>query len=464
MNLKTKKAALIMFALFLVFITLLASCDTKDNTSKEQSSNKTSQAAESEIASEVESEVESETVSKTDNKSNESEVTSNTSSATESLEPIKNVDTKYLTVIDCTLTDRNCFVVVGKCEKGASITATTATQNVTTSSDNGFYSVRLKKESITTRVAIVAKGTMTEKYMIDAKPKVPTSDMWPIVGGDGYNFFFQSMMPDFMQTNTLNNSQLSFITDKTKNRINDLKSFSSNTEIIYMIVPSKASIYPEIVPKDYPAGTGESKLKQVFGALEDGGATVVNLLDVFNEHKNDKYKLYWKTDSHWTDYGAYIAYTELFNHISEKFPDASPRAISEFNFEENYYNGGDMIYYMMMDQGIAQEFSCYRTPKFSINKEIARVNRYSKPYYLMYSEETVAERIFETRRSNLPDLYVMRDSYGAHVYDILADRGNTTVYKAMWGYTYSIGDISQYQPDYIIYIVSEWNIDSVIQN
>jgi hypothetical protein len=389
----------------------------------------------------------------------------NTGSKSSSLPPVTNQETEYLSVLGCTLTDKNHFVIVGKCEEDAIITATTEKQNVISPADKGFFSVRLEKESTTTRVTLEAKGKIIEKYIYDAKPKyiTPSDAMWPIVGGNNYNFFFEKMMPDFMQTNTLSDNQLTSLTNKIKNRVEALKTASPGTEIIYMIVPSKASIYPELVPEQYPKGTGKSRLEQVNEALQAGGATVINLLDVFNQHKNDEYKLYWKTDSHWTDYGAFVAYTELFNYISKKYSDAVPRKLSDFEFKADYYQGGDMIYYMGMDQKKLSEYCWYRTPKFDMNSTIASVERYRSPNYLMYSDGITPEMSFVTGNKKLPDLYVMRDSYSAQIFDILADRGNTTVYKPMWGFTYDISDIMSTQPDYIIYIAAEWNIPSIIQ-
>lgn len=442
MNTKKVFSVLLVLLFMLVFI----SCDTeKDNESGSTISEK--DVSVSQISSDDSEKSESESEQKEE----------------ASKEPSEKEQTEYLSVIDCTLSDKNCFVIVGKCEEGAVVTAQTDTQNVTSDSDSGFYSVRLKKESPNTQVTLTAKGNITEEITYDACPKVPTSDMWPIVSGNGYNFFFQKMMPDFMQTNTLSGGQIDSLTSRIKSRIDELKQVSPNTEIIYMVVPSKASIYPDLVPEEYAKGTGKSRLEQVNEALEAGGATVINLLEIFKEHKDDELKLYWKTDSHWTDYGAYVAYTELFNHISEKFPSAAPRKQDEFEFKKDFYNGGDMIYYLMMDQNVAQEYNCLRVPKFSIDRRIEGVERYKAPNYLMYNDALVPEHIFNTNHSELPDLYVMRDSYSTQMFDILAERGNTTVYKPMWGFIYNIYEIENYTPDYIIYIVSEWNLNSVIQ-
>lgn len=405
------------------------------------------------------------------NSSTNSNINSNTSSNTSSHSGSTSSDANsnpvgvsYLSVIDCVLTDKNCFVVVGTCEQGASVTALTDQQKVTVSSDHGYYSVRLKKLGTKTRVSLEAKGKFTEKYTFDAVPKVPAADMWPIVGANGYNFFFQKMMPDFMQTNLLSDSTLASLTQKTKNRVDNLKKVLPDTEIIYMIVPSRASIYPELVPSEYPKGTGKSRLEQVNEALEKGGAKVINLLDVFQKHKNDPYKLYWNTDSHWSDYGAFVAYTELFDYISKSFPAAAPRKMEEFDFICDFYNSGDMMLYMMMDQSAAKEYNSLRVPKFSMNKSIASVPRYRSKKELIYNDEVTFERVFQTYNDSLPNLYVIRDSYSTQIYDILADRGNTTYYRPMWNYWYDISDIKRNAPDYIIYIVAEWNIDVIINN
>jgi hypothetical protein len=47
------------------------------------------------------------------------------------------------------------------------------------------------------------------------------------------------------------------------------------------------------------------------------------------------------------------------------------------------------------------------------------------------------------------------------MYDILAEGFDRTYYEPMWSFTYSERDISRYNPDYLIYIIVERNLDSV---
>ncbi|MBO5899030.1 MAG: pyridoxal-phosphate dependent enzyme, partial [Clostridia bacterium] len=59
-----------------------------------------------------------------------------------------------------------------------------------------------------------------------------------------------------------------------------------------------------------PAGsvTDRVALEMIDDAERSGrlsaGATVIELTEVFEEHRDDEFKLFHKMDSHWTDYGA----------------------------------------------------------------------------------------------------------------------------------------------------------------
>ena len=210
--------------------------------------------------------------------------------------------------------------------------------------------------------------------------------------------------------------------------------------------------------------------------LEDVGVHTFDLTALFEAHKNDEYKLYWKTDSHWTDYGAYLAYEALFDYISEAFPDAAPRQFSEFEWQEDYYYGGDISHYLEyynvnnVKNGVyygstplMREYNVLRVPAFSVPSQILRsVDRYKTDHILTYDIAAVQYgKTIQTNRPELPSAIIHRDSYSGQMYDILAERLDTTVYKSMWDYTVNLSQIKQMQPDYIIYLVAERNIGEV---
>jgi len=171
--------------------------------------------------------------------------------------------------------------------------------------------------------------------------------------------------------------------------------------------------------------------------------------------------LYYKLDSHWADYGAYLAYTELFNHISEKFPAAAPKAIEDFNWTADYYKSADVIMYLDYPQSKVQEYGYYREFNIDIPAIINTVPRYRLPQ-LLYSEESTYEQYFRTSRSELPSCIVYRDSYGAGIYDLIPERMNVTHYIGMWNYAWDTRQLQNEKPDYVIYLVAEWNLDEIV--
>ena len=80
------------------------------------------------------------------------------------------------------------------------------------------------------------------------------------------------------------------------------------------------------------------------------------------------------------------------------------------------------------------------------------------------SDEMLNGKTYRTNRSELPNLYVIRNSYGMQMYDLIPERGNTTVMNPCFTYTYNLANITRNDPDYVIYIISEWDIDEILYN
>ncbi|MBQ8895725.1 MAG: hypothetical protein IJY88_02910 [Clostridia bacterium] len=357
------------------------------------------------------------------------------------------------------------FVIVGKCAEGATVTGEANGETVSSKSYKGWYSVRLKCSGKTADVKLTQ--TVDGKQVGEAleyriKPVTPSADMWPVVAGGDFQFFFQKMLPDFKGENLPKKLHLDNLEIRIKNRLKAMREVNPDSEIVYLLVPSAMSVYPELVPSQYKQASGDTKYDLIVKQLEAGGATVIDLKGAFAKHKNDELPLYYKLDSHWSDYGAFVAYTELFNHISKSFPEAAPRGFDEFNWNEKYRASGDMTYYLQMSQTKIQEYTYYRTFKDSVPSSITGVPRYVSENKLTYHDAMTYENNVGTGNSKLPKCLVMRDSYSTQMYDILAERTSSTHYLGMWNYTWDKAYIQREAPDYVIYIVAEWNLDAVL--
>ena len=74
-----------------------------------------------------------------------------------------------------------------------------------------------------------------------------------------------------------------------------------------LLAPAASVIYPENVPANAPLLDEDAYLDQLSAAVQAAGGRFVDVRQTLAEHK-DEY-IYYRTDHHWTQLGAYYAYT-----------------------------------------------------------------------------------------------------------------------------------------------------------
>jgi len=102
---------------------------------------------------------------------------------------------------------------------------------------------------------------------------------------------------------------------------------SKGIKIIFFIPPTTPSIHPEYLPKGIKISDTTS-VDQLYRYLKENSIIdVVYPKEAFLKEKWN-YTLYYKTDSHWTEIGAFFGVRELMAHASKWFP------IVQHNFED----------------------------------------------------------------------------------------------------------------------------------
>jgi len=118
---------------------------------------------------------------------------------------------------------------------------------------------------------------------------------------------------------------------------------SKNILSYIVIAPDKQTIYPEYLP-DYISRGKKTPYDQI---IENSKS--LNLIDlrepILNEKNNHNHQLYMKSDSHWNDLGAYIAYSIIMDrvkldlNIDPIFLDSSSYHIVESKTSDLMYLG-----------------------------------------------------------------------------------------------------------------------------
>lgn len=141
--------------------------------------------------------------------------------------------------------------------------------------------------------------------------------------------------------------------EQTVKRISDnfvkLNQFCSknNIKLYIVVVPSKEDIYKKHAP--YFPAYGQENFHQIYDYIKS--KTDVNLIFPSQQFKNraEKDYLFFKTDHHWTDTGAFIGYKLLSAAIQKDFPDFVPLKEDDFkifkekqvrsDFMRDFHNG-----------------------------------------------------------------------------------------------------------------------------
>ena len=90
-------------------------------------------------------------------------------------------------------------------------------------------------------------------------------------------------------------------------------------EYLLVVPPNKQSVYPQFMMERWQEIRGVSRLQQLQNAFpEINDDELLDLATVMKQRDDET--LYYKSDSHWTPFGAYLAYLQIAEKIEQKFP------------------------------------------------------------------------------------------------------------------------------------------------
>lgn len=113
--------------------------------------------------------------------------------------------------------------------------------------------------------------------------------------------------------------------------------------LITVIVPSKHTIYPEMLPfylQNHAINPRMSQRLSILKQFKD--VQIINLVPSLLAKKSEN-NLYYKTDTHWNNYGSFVAYEELMKVIKVKFPQIEILNKKDFDITIKSYYEGDLL-------------------------------------------------------------------------------------------------------------------------
>lgn len=111
-------------------------------------------------------------------------------------------------------------------------------------------------------------------------------------------------------------TKLFTVDDATQKQLNKnvqaVADFAANYpgRVTFLLAPSASVIYEDMLPAGAPMIDENAMLDEIFAKIGES-TSVLDLRQTFTENKEEY--LYFKTDHHWTPYGAYLSYQQFCN-------------------------------------------------------------------------------------------------------------------------------------------------------
>ena len=364
----------------------------------------------------------------------------------------------------------NTVVMGGKCVQDAKIHIRSSDNSIekTFSTDYTDWCVEIEIPSGITNLLLTqeepGKGE-SEQIIVTVQPRpgfsLADQGVCQVAFGDKMQGHFFGQLEDWCGTNILSDNQVEGVQKRIKSKVDYLA--GRDCKLVYLIITNPMEIYPETAPERFVRSDKDiSRTEQFEKAARAAGATVIDAREILEEHRDDIYKIYNKTDSHWTAYGAYWGYKILMDEIGKDYEAAKPLPI-DGNFE--FYNkesmSGDMMVHLLLQNSLLHEngtFVKWLTKAVS-NPDVYVKGSVQLDFSPVQDTQTVRNRLDPEGK---PTAMIVRDSFSTNIYGYVNNSFSEVYWQNMWNYKFDKDYIENTNPDYYIYIVAERNIGNLL--
>ena len=275
----------------------------------------------------------------------------------------------------------------------------------------------------------------------------PRTDV--VIGKNGWLFFDTNVdgvsLEDFYGKALFTDDELSTI----KNNLLRLKTrlAQQNIDLVVVLTSNKQSIYSEFLPTYIQQKKGVStRADQLDKIAQEINLDYVDTRTPLEQAKKEyPYPLYYKTDTHWNDLGAFVAFKEIAKTIK-----ARGYRINDFYKTSNLIVNSSVIK-SCCDLAGMLNFVVYKDDTKTFLNQVG-------PYTLVTkraNENSQTDGYIETKLDNhhYPKILVFRDSFTTALIQYLSASFSKAVY--IWGNKIDYPLIEQEQPNIVIYEILE---------
>ena len=260
------------------------------------------------------------------------------------------------------------------------------------------------------------------------------SDTPTVIAGRNGWLYYSSTLDDYMGTNRLSEAQVNGIVQN----LEILRDYaeSCGSEFLLTVAPNKNTLYPESMPYYYIADNNAVGNKELLHkALEKSDINYCNLFDVLSAQNET---LYLKTDSHWNNKGALLAYNTILDKLEKSHEDFSSAEVSR---KKDFH--GDLSN-MLYPASNETEYNYYYNPEEMFT----------------YTTETKSteDPLIKTRSDSTGTLYMYRDSFGNALVPFFATAFENATFTKSFPMILE-NDLTPGSADTVIFEIAQRNIN-----
>lgn len=221
---------------------------------------------------------------------------------------------------------------------------------------------------------------------------------------------------------------------------------------VLVIAPDKETIYPEYYNNEkYKKVSNESRLDQLMDYLhKNSNIDVLDLRKILLDNKS-KGRLYYKTDTHWNQFGGYFGYEAIMKEVGKYIKSVRPLTIDKFNIVKEYRvpGEGDLANMLSLPNQYGEEHILLQ-PK---------IKRTSIPYE-EHKYDLVRGAVMKNPNKSLPKLLMFRDSFTVALGPYMSEHFSEAVFE--WSQNFDDKLVKQCKPDIVIQETVERNLDKLL--
>jgi hypothetical protein len=176
---------------------------------------------------------------------------------------------------------------------------------------------------------------------------------------------------------------------------------------LFVIVPNKITIYPEMLPDHIRRFKGRTRMDQLVDYLRDNcDVEFLDLREVLSKAKEGGL-IYYPQDSHWTDRGAFIGYYEICHYLSKWFADFKTYSLKDFKIVLKEQEA-DLASMLGLGETLVREFETLvpYIPREASKIELILPNQYAWPRHVKTNKQLAMEN-----KSSKHRLLLFHDSF-----------------------------------------------------